>query len=381
MLCLRVPLLTIMITLFLSAASRADEPDAYLQPPQVITKIDAAHRGASRTFQGIPSLARTPGGRLWACWYGGPGGGEDHTNYVVLATSQDDGETWSEETLAIDPDGSGPVRAFDPEFWLDPDNRLWLFWAQAVKHQATKGGVWSIRTETPDLADAKWSQPRRLTDGVMMCKPLVLSTGEWVLPASTWFADDSAKMVVSTNHGATWSVRGACHVPKDVRTFDEHTIIERNDRSLWMLMRTKRGISESVSTDRGKTWPAATPSGIAHPSARFFIRRLKSGHLLLVKHGPIGERIGRSHLTAYVSEDDGKTWKGGLLLDERKGVSYPDGVQSDEGVIYTIYDHDRRGAKEILMARYTEEDVRAGELDSKKSALRQLVNRAGGKSN
>ncbi len=36
----------------------------------------------------------------------------------------------------------------------------------------------------------------------------------------------------------------------------------------------------------------------------------------------------RSHLTAWLSEDDGKTWRGGLMLDERATVSYPDGFQA-----------------------------------------------------
>ena len=49
-----------------------------------------------------------------------------------------------------------------------------------------------------------------------------------------------------------------------------------------LLVRTKYGIGESVSTDRGKTWAELTPTKLAHPSARFFIRRLDSGKLLLV---------------------------------------------------------------------------------------------------
>jgi len=100
--------------------------------------------------------------------------------------------------------------------------------------------------------------------------------------------------------------------------------------------------------------------------------------LLLVKHGPIEKAIGRSHLTAFLSKDDGRTWSGGLLLDERSGVSYPDGVQAEDGTIRIIYDYSRREAKEILMARFTEEDVLQGKLVSDKSALGMLVNKASG---
>lgn len=357
-------------------AAAARRP-ASLLPPRVITDPGPEYAGATRRFQGIPSLARSPKGRLWATWYGGKTPGEDHNNYVVLVTSGDDGRSWSAEKLVIDPDGDGPVRAFDPELWLDPTGRMWAFWAQAVGHDATVGGVWAVTSENPDDENARWSSPRRLTDGVMMCKPTVLSTGEWCLPASTWRkTDHSARLVVSTDQGKTWGARGGCNVPPAVRAFDEHMIIERKDRSLWLLARTKYGIGESFSTDRGATWTELKPSKIAHPSARFFIRTLQSGNLLLVKHGPLDQQIGRSHLTAYLSRDEGRTWAGGLMLDERAGVSYPDGVQADDGTIYIIYDYDRRGEKNILLARFTESDVLDGKATSDRSTLRLLVNKA-----
>ena len=213
----------------------------------------------------------------------------------------------------------------------------------------------------------------------MMCKPLELSTGEWILPASTWReTENSARMVVSTDRGRTWNVRGACNVPEDIRDFDEHMFVERKDGSLWLLARTRYGIGESVSTDRGVTWPELKPSQIAHPTARFFIRRLKSGHLLLVKHGPIAKRTGRSHLTAFLSIDDGKTWSDGLLLDERGGVSYPDGQQAADGVIHIIYDFSRTGSRHILMASFREEDVASGKPVTDAVQLRQLVSEASG---
>jgi hypothetical protein len=144
------------------------------------------------------------------------------------------------------------------------------------------------------------------------------------------------------------------------------------------LHRTKYGIAEAFSTNGGKTWSEAKPSVYPHTSSRFFIRRLKSGNLLFVKHGRIDEQTGRSHLQAFLSDDDGKTWKGGLMLDERNGVSYPDGDQAADGTIFVIYDFSRTGAKEILMARFTEEDVLAGKIVSSNGALQIVVNKATG---
>jgi hypothetical protein len=369
------PVLATLIAL--SAVGWSAEPP-FLIASQHVGPPRAEHAVTNRAFQGIPSLAVAPGGRLWANWYAGVTPGEDHNNYVVVSTSGDGGATW-QEVLVVDPDAGGPVRTFDPELWLAPDGKLYVFWAQAAGHDGSVAGVWCVTTDTPDAAKPRWSRPRRLTDGIMMCKPLVLTTGEWVLPASTWRTTDySARMIVSTDKGKTWMRRGACNVPVAARQFDEHMFIERRDGSLWLLVRTKYGIGESVSLDRGQTWPELTPSPILHPSARFFITRLNSGNLLLVKHGPIDRQTARSHLMAFVSKDDGRTWGGGLLLDERTSVSYPDGQQTADGVIRIIYDFSRTDARNILLAAFREEDVAAGQAVSGAVRLRQLVSQASG---
>jgi predicted neuraminidase len=281
------------------------------------------------------------------------------------------------------------VRAYDPALWHDPLGRLWLFWAQSYQFFDGRAGVWAIVAENPESEHPTWSAPRRMANGVMMNKPVVLGTGEWVLPAAVWShqakdrhrelaGEKFSNVVVSTDQGKTWSVRGGADVPD--RTFDEQQVIERRDGTLWMLVRTKYGIGESISADRGKTWSPGRPSGLAHTSSRFFIRRLASGNLLLVKHSPPeGVAMGRSHLTAALSADDGKSWQGGLLLDERTGVSYPDGVQAKDGRIYIIYDFSRTKEREILMAVFTEADVPAGRCVSEGSRLRVPVNKASGK--
>jgi hypothetical protein len=108
------------------------------------------------------------------------------------------------------------------------------------------------------------------------------------------------------------------------------------------------------------------------------VRRLASGNLLLVKHGPLDARTSRSHLTAYISEDDGLTWGGGLMLDERLGVSYPDGQQTPDGLIRIIYDYNRVSDRNILMATFREEDVAAGKVVSHDASLRQIVSTGSG---
>lgn len=76
-------------------------------------------------------------------------------------------------------------------------------------------------------------------------------------------------------------------------------------------------------------------------------------------------KICRSHLMAFISKDDGYTWTHGLLLDQRKGVSYPDGQQIEDGTIYIIYDYNRRTNQNIFTVSFTEEDVFASDYDKR----------------
>ena len=344
-----------------------------LKPAEYIGVPKEAHATDFRAFQGISSLAVSPKGRIWVNWYAGITPNEDRNNYVVLTTSGDGGKTWK-EVLVVDPDGTGPVRTFDPELWVAPNGKLYFFWAQSIGHQCTTGGVWFVVIDNPDDECPHVSAPTRVCNGVMMCKPIVLSTGEWVLPASTWRETDySAKMIVSTDCGKTWAERGGANVPKKDRVFDEHMIVERKNQQLWMLVRTAYGIGESVSSDRGMTWSEVRPSTIPHTGSRFFISRLQSGNLLLVKHGRITEKTGRSHLRAFLSEDDGRSWKGDLLLDEREGISYPDGQQEANGLIRLTYDFSRTGKRHILMCTFREADILAGNVVSADGDLRRLV--------
>ena len=89
----------------------------------------------------------------------------------------------------------------------------------------------------------------------------------------------------------------------------------------------------------------------------------------IMRQGNVKSWKGRSHLTAMLSEDDGKTWPYTLLLDERNEVSYPDAAQADDGYIYVTYDWERVKQREILMAKFTEEDILCGNITSRRGGV------------
>jgi predicted neuraminidase len=375
-----------------TAASPSKELlDLSLEAPAINMKPGPEYADVVRVGNMIIGIERTPKGRLWACWVGN---GDSPNGFFMLATSDDGGAKWSKPRLVIDPTdppNAPQRRALVGNLWTDPLGRLWLFFDQSLGYFDGRGGDWYIRCDNPDADEPVWTEPVRFADGCTLNKPTVLSNGDWLLPVSLWTRNRigpallkeahhdldpirMANVFASSDQGKTWTRRGGVAFPGT--DFDEHMIVELRDGRLWMLARA-RGISESFSSDKGATWSEPQPSAIQNPSARFFIRRLASGKLLLVKNGPIDKKLPRrSSMTAFLSDDDGKTWGKGLLLDDRAEVSYPDGIQAPDGTIHILYDWNRHTDAEILLAKFREEDVLAGKFQSPGSKARILVNKA-----
>ena len=350
--------------------------------PKELLQYDAPHR----VWQGIPGIEVTKKGRIFVTFYSGKTS-ETLGNYCLLLKS-DDGVNYSKPIAAVYADEDH--RCYDPCLWMDPMGRLWFFWAYAPDH-----GAYGVYCEDPDAEVLQWSEPIPMGKDVMMNKPTVLKNGDWLLPIAVWKrvlpvewhqSEDTHRLAFafrSRDQGKTFEQLGGSDVAG--RTFDEHMILELPDGRLAMYVRTDYGIGVSYSDDGGCTWSEGEDTGWGGPDSRFFIRRLRSGRVLLINHW---NYTGRSHLTAMLSEDEGKTWPYKLLLDERQSVSYPDAVEAPDGNIYITYDRERgcflssmaevyACSREILIARITEEDILAGKLVSEGSYRKRVASKLG----
>jgi len=341
----------------------------------------------NRLWQGIPGIEVTKKGRIFSCFYSGETG-ETFGNYAMVVLSED-GLNFTEPIAVATVDGG---RCYDACLWIDPLDRLWFIWSVMPNH-----GVYAAICEEPDAEEVTWGQERFIGYDVMMNKPTVLSTGEWLFPIAVWNhgirvlpAEYDTKqeergsfVYQSTDQGISFKKLGRADVPD--RDYDEHMVLELSDGKLAMYVRCMQGIGVSYSHDRGKTWTPGEDSGLGGPGSRFHIRRLPSGRVLLINHVNYTRR---NNLTALLSEDDGRTWKYQLLLDERDNVSYPDVAVGEDGYLYIAYDRDRGNSKksleeayacarEILYARITEEDIMAGRLVSERSRLKCIISKLG----
>jgi predicted neuraminidase len=363
------------------ALTAADFPIA-----QVITSPGAEYDDTQRSWQGIPGIERASNGRLWSTWYTGDIGEGAMGNYAMVATCADVGQKWS-KPMAIQ--GTKGTRIGDPLPWIDPKGRLWIFYAQYSQKTETAPtfrATFAIRTDDPGNAKPQWSEPFVVvTDGILFGKPLIRNGGAWIAPFfvtgkpawSAAMAGNETGIVISTDEGASWQWLGGTHVPKDLLNFSEATIAQRKDGSLWMVIRTLVGLVESSSTDGGRTWSQVKPlPGFEKgPSTRACMRKLASGAFMLVYHDAPPNKtggFGRAQITAWLSDDEGRTWPHKLLLDGRNRVSYPDATQAPDGRIFITYDLGRymQTEKSVLVSVLREEDIRAGKIVSKDAKLK-----------
>jgi len=375
----------VIASLLFTSLAFADYPVA-----KVLTNPGPDYADTLRSWQGIPGIECAANGRLWATWYTGDIGEGAMGNYAMVASSADVGQPWT-RPIAI----QGPVgtRIGDPLPWIDPKGRLWVFYTQLTgKTDSTPllRATFAIRTDDPGQAAPVWSEPFLVaTDGILFGKPIIRHDGAWIAPffvsgTPAWndqVAGKETGTLISTDQGTTWKWLGGTSVPKTLLNFSEATLAQRQDKSLWMVIRTLAGLHESTSTDGGLSWSEAKPMpGFGKgPATRACMMRLRSGAFILIYHdGPPNQagNYSRSRMTIWLSDDEGLTWPHKLLLDDRGRVSYPDAVQAPDGRILVAYDHGRyqAGEKAVLVSVLREEDIRAGKIVSADAALKIVAN-------
>jgi len=330
---------------------------------------DSSYAADGRKWQGCPTLEVT-GKRTWAGWFSGGTREPDAGNYAILSYS-DDGRKWIDPAMVIThPDSS--VRVMDIQLWKDPEGRLWVFWTQNTGQKGFDGlwGTWAVYTKNPEARTPVWSRPKRLCDGLTRNKPIVLRTGEWLLPSYDW-ADYQSAVYMSKDKGNTWSLQGG-PLNGPVDNFYEHMCVELGNGDICML---QRNIQRSISKDKGVSWsPLDSLSEFTSANSRLYFGKLRSGKFLIVYND---HKNKRKNLTAILSDDEGRSWPYRLVLDERDSVSYPDVAEDAMGRICVIYDRSREGDKEILFTAFNEEDIRAGAFRSPQSEKKKIISKPG----
>ncbi|MFC0181185.1 BNR repeat-like domain-containing protein [Pseudarcicella hirudinis] len=342
-------------------------------------------QGLKRGYQGCPAIGFN-NGIYYAAWFAGVKG-EELNNYITIATSSDNGQTWGQNKLLIAP-LIDSVRQIDPSFWKDKFGALHLSWLVSKGiWDGAANGTWHVKIK--QVSDKiQITKPYPLFHGVMNVKPIHLNkdSTEILFPVSGWNigvaglpnytltpVDWNGIFLYKSTYNQTGKRILLPHkfakIPtKFARTFDEPMVLDLGNNSLICMRRSESdGICTISSEDGGVTWGTETqfktlgPS----PSSRFYFGRLKSGNILFI----FNNSLNREKLTACLSTDNGKTWQYKLLIDGRNGVSYPDVIQNDKDEICLIYDNSRPYLGEIIFAKFTEADIMNGDASKIKPVI------------
>ena len=341
---------------------------------------DEKYKESIRQYQGCPTIAISPGGRIFVAWYSG-GTDEPHIeNYNLLIYSDDDGKTWSDNLLVIPSSEERLVHALDIQLWIAPNGALWVFWVQNNAFPLTEENnhlllaaqesmlpvvdrcgylfpdmrhtSWCVICDDPDAKDPVFSEPRLLDIGFLRCKPLVTADGRWIFFNYDQL-NDNYGYSISDDNGKTFTRRyGAKKIPTP---FDEAMAYQKKNGEIRMFARNKSGqLAETLSSDNGISWSDTFLSGILSPSTRFYVSRTPSGRVILVNNDSADVR---QRMSIWLSEDDGESFIYKKIVDESDYLlTYPD-VDFFDDKIYLTYDRERTCAKEIRLLVFTEEDV------------------------
>lgn len=338
------------------------------------------YQPSSRKFQRMPSILWV-GNRVYAAWTAG-GITEPHRdNHVVLAVSDDRGETWIDPYIIFDHMEQDRHTTL-PMLWMNPQGQVVL----SVVSQYTKFIV-SDNADAADIRDVKWSKVQQCTTPSTYTKPVTLSNGV-SLKTGNFVADRTYVPVsISAPGSFIWEVLSYIQsTAGNNKIWNESQIVEHSDGRLEFLGRIEQsnfngGMERSWSYDGGTTWTDTEydlPEPYRATSARFVYSKLKNGNFIMIKNDSASDNR-RTNLVILMSEDEGKTWPYRLMLDDRDALSYPDFSEHEDGTLAIIYDTGGNnlpnpfGTHEIRMSFITQDDIIAGEIVSPNSELRKII--------
>jgi predicted neuraminidase len=274
------------------------------------------------------TLEILPSGRVIAAWFAGT---EERHPDTAIWMSVRSGSRWSRPVKRAK---VGPTAHWNPVLFLDPSGKLHLWFK--VGERVESWETWEMVSDDYET----WTAPvlmcpddRQGGRGPVRGKPIALSNGDWLAPASRektvgWgrktigyltykvpIAVWDAFVDISSDSGKTWT--RSQDIPYDREKYGKTGGIIQP--SLWeshkecgrvdALLRSTQGkLFRSTSLDRGRTWSSAVETTIANPNSAVDVARLDDGRLVLAFNPVSGNWIRRTPLSLAMSSDDGDSW-------------------------------------------------------------------------
>ena len=261
---------------------------------------------------------------------------------------------WEQSILrlktSIDYEKSGaPIWNWQDNILLKPDHKFADEIALKFKDLPEYTAGWAGYAPKYDqmIIEAAKDVPKRSIGWMTRIKPLLMENGKIILPL---YSDgfNMSMMAISEDNGTSWRPG----LPVVGRGPIQPAVIKKKNGNLFAYMRdsgdepTRVHISES--SDGGESWTATKKTDIPNTA---------SVELLVLQDGKwafLGNDIddGRYQLSLRISDDEGKTWKWKIFIEndltKKGGYSYPSLIQTKDGLLHLTYSYHPEKSKKTI---------------------------------
>lgn len=282
------------------------------------------------------TLTQAPDGTVIAAWFAGT---KEKDSDVGIWISRCVDDKWTPPALAAKVEESAH---WNPVLFTDAEDVVYLFFkvGPEISHWRT---YWMHSQDN----GASWTPPGELVPGdaggrgPVKNKPIILSDGSWLAPASTELGPWEPFSDRSTDRGKTWQRSDNFEIDRKKlkgKGAIQPTLWESTPGKIHALLRTASGnVWRTDSNDYGVTWSPVYETGLPNNNSGLDVLRLDGGQLLLVLN-PVGMNWGpRTPLSLALSCDNGLSWTIIAHLEDdpietKHEYSYPAIIRTQTGI-------------------------------------------------
>ena len=280
---------------------------------------------------------------LVAAWFGGTA---ERNPDVGIWVSRLDRGAWTKPVEVANGVQNAELRypTWNPVLFQPKTGPLLLFY----KVGPSPSTWWGMLATSGDDGRT-WTAPRRLPDGILgpiKDKPMQLANGDLLAGSSTENNGWQVHFERSPDNGQTWTATAPLNAGNEIAAIQPSLLLHPGGR-LQALGRTRSGkIFETWSDDQGRTWTALALTGLPNPNSGIDAVTLRDGRQLLVYNH---SSEARTPLNVAVSRD-GKSWQAALALEDVPGqYSYPAVIQTSDGLVHVTYTWKRERIKHAVI--------------------------------
>jgi len=318
-------------------------------------RVQQAYLKIIRPQSHAPNLTLLANGDILCVWFAGSKEGRSGVG-IALSRLPHQAKIWSDPSMITYQEGYSHQ---NPVLFYHPDQKKLYLW-----HTSQEDGMGQCNSNvyqltTTDLTgQTGWSDPVKIFNkpgSFLKANPIL--TDEKVLlpvyytpgPNKTHYS--GIKFISRNNLNGKW--KEITYKVSTLMMVQPYLIKVKDAYQIYYRDRKSKFILQSISDD-GKNWSDPVQTSIRNNNCGICALTLKDGRIMIVGNN-INTSRSRSPLNIFVSQDDGKTFQMKKRIEPELSIpkdhgkdaeySYPNAVQSNDGMIHLVYTYNRETIK------------------------------------